>query len=80
VYQGTVRKGDQVYNMAADKMQKVPRLVKMHANEMEEVAEARAGEICAMFGVECNSGTTFTDGNVKYTMVRRTGSETFSYS
>ena len=36
-------------------------MVKMHSNEMIEISEAEAGEICAMFGVECNSGDTYTD-------------------
>ncbi|OOF97914.1 hypothetical protein ASPCADRAFT_205188 [Aspergillus carbonarius ITEM 5010] len=68
VYQGTLRKGAFVYNARNDKKVKIPRIVRMHSNEMEEVSEVGAGEICAVFGVECASGDTFTDGQLGYTM------------
>ncbi|KAJ9643953.1 Elongation factor G, mitochondrial [Coniosporium apollinis] len=68
VYQGTLRKGMTVFNAKTDKKVKVPRIVRMHSNEMEEVPEIGAGEICAVFGVDCSSGDTFTDGQMGYTM------------
>jgi elongation factor G len=68
IYSGTVRKGDVIFNAVNDKKVKVPRLVQMHADEMNDIEEAKAGDIVAMFGVDCASGDTFTDGKVKYTM------------
>lgn len=68
IYQGTVKKGEVIFNAVNDKKVKVPRLVQMHADEMNDIEEAKAGDIVAMFGVDCASGDTFTDGNVKVTM------------
>lgn len=68
VYQGSLKKGMNVFNARTDKRVKVPRIVRMHSNEMEEVPEIGAGEICAVFGVDCASGDTFIDGGLPYTM------------
>ena len=68
IYQGTVKKGDSIMNVANGKKVKVPRLVRMHSNEMHDIEESQAGDIVAMFGVDCASGDTFTDGNVRFTM------------
>lgn len=68
VYQGSLRKGTNVFNARTNKKIKVPRIVRMHSNEMEEVSEIGAGEICAVFGIDCASGDTFTDGQLSYSM------------
>ena len=69
VYQGTLKKGDFMFNVTRDEKVKVNRLVRMHAASMEDVAIAGAGDICAMFGVDCASGDTFTNSrDVWYSM------------
>ena len=69
IYQGKVAKGDFIVNCSAGgKKIKVPRLVRMHADEMEDIDCAYGGDIVALFGVECSSGDTFTDGRINYTM------------
>jgi len=68
VYQGLVKKGDFIYNIKNKRKIKVPRLVRMHSNEMHDITEAGAGDIVALFGVDCSSGDTFTDDKVNYSM------------
>ncbi|EDV21227.1 uncharacterized protein TRIADDRAFT_50837 [Trichoplax adhaerens] len=59
IYQGQLKRGGFIVNVRTGKRLKVPRLVRMHSNEMEDVQEAYAGDICALFGVDCFSGDTF---------------------
>ncbi|KAK0547299.1 Elongation factor G, mitochondrial [Tilletia horrida] len=68
LYQGTLKRGNFIFNSRTGKKVKVPRLVRMHSNDMEDVEEIGPGEICAMFGVECSSGDTFTDGSTSLSM------------
>ncbi len=68
IYQGTVRKDDFIVNVRNGKKVKAGRLVRMHSDDKEDITEAGAGDICALFGVDCNSGDTFTDGTVNLAM------------
>ncbi|HVK68423.1 MAG TPA: elongation factor G [Polyangium sp.] len=68
VYQGTIAKGKEITNTRTGKRHKVGRLVRMHSDEMEDIDSAGAGDIVAMFGVDCNSGDTFTDGTLSVAM------------
>lgn len=68
VYQGILSKGDTIVNVRTGKRSKVGRLVRMHADEMEDIEQAPAGDIVALFGIDCASGDTFTDGRVQYAM------------
>ena len=68
IYQGTIKKGEFIYNQSNGKKVKVPRIVRMHSDDMEDIDQAYAGDIVALFGVECASGDTFTDDKVHYTM------------
>ena len=68
IYQGKLQKDDFIVNSRNGKKVKVGRLVRMHADDREDITDAGAGDICAVFGVDCNSGDTFTDGAVNYAM------------
>jgi elongation factor G len=69
VYQGTLSKGDFIVNNSLGRKRvKVPRLVRMHSDEMNDIDSASSGDIVALFGVECASGDTFTSEDINYTM------------
>ena len=69
VYQGALSKGDFIVNNSLGRKRlKVPRLVRMHSSEMNDIDSASAGDIVALFGVECSSGDTFTTEDINYTM------------
>ncbi|HIN79731.1 MAG TPA: elongation factor G [Planctomycetes bacterium] len=63
IYQGAINKGDFVFNARTGKKVKVGRLVRMHANKMEDIRRGEAGDIIALFGVDCASGDTFRGEN-----------------
>jgi elongation factor G len=63
VYQGRLRKGEYIYNVNQHKRVKVSRMVKMHANEMEDILEVEAGDIFATFGLECSTGESLAEGD-----------------
>ena len=67
-YQGIIRKGDTIINTRTGKKTKVGRLVRLHANEMEEIEEAGSGDIVALFGVDCASGDTFCAPGLNWSM------------
>jgi elongation factor G len=68
VYQGTIAKGSTIVNARSGKKVKVGRVVRMHADQMEEIEAIPAGYIGALFGIECASGDTFISPDINLTM------------
>ncbi|GAX16985.1 hypothetical protein FisN_5Hh364 [Fistulifera solaris] len=68
VYQGRLKKGSYITNVDTGKKTKLARIVRMHSDEMEDITEAGAGEVAAMFGIDCKSMDTFSDGSLDLAM------------
>lgn len=68
VYQGKVSKGDFIVNQSTKRSLKVPRLVRMHSEKMEEIDTSHSGDIVAIFGIDCASGDTFCDEKIEASM------------
>ncbi len=68
IYQGMVKKGTELFNVRTRKKFKVGRLVRMHANHMEDINEAGSGDIVALFGIDCASGDTFCSPDLNVSM------------
>jgi elongation factor G len=68
VYQGSIAKGHSIINRRTGKDVRVGRLVRMHASEMEDIADSCGGDIVALFGIDCASGDTFTSEKINVAM------------
>jgi elongation factor G len=68
VYQGAIVKGDTIVNIRTGKKVKVGRVIRMHADQMEDIRSIPAGYIGALFGIDCASGDTFAAPGVSLTM------------
>ncbi len=62
IYSGVLAKGTSLLNSTRDKTERVGRMVLMHANNREEIAEAHAGDIVALVGLkDTRTGDTLCD-------------------
>ena len=62
VYSGVMRTGDSIYNSIKQKKERVGRIMQMHANNREEIAEVFAGDIAAVVGLKnITTGDTLCD-------------------
>ena len=62
IYSGVLGKGTSLLNSTRDKTERVGRMVLMHANNREEIAEAHAGDIVALVGLkDTRTGDTLCD-------------------
>jgi elongation factor G len=64
VYSGKLEKGVALLNSTREKSERVGRMLLMHANNREEIAEAFAGDIVALVGLkDTRTGDTLCDPN-----------------
>jgi elongation factor G len=68
VYQGTLSKGDTVFRTSNNRKIKIGRLVRIHADKMEDIVTAGAGDIVGLFGIDCYSGETFVGDGPRLAM------------
>jgi elongation factor G len=68
IYQGSIKKGDELVNTRARRKLKIGRLVRMHSDNMEDINEGASGDIVALFGIDCASGDTFCSPPLNYAM------------
>jgi elongation factor G len=68
VYQGTLIKGGQYRNARTSRKQRISRILRMHANDREDISDAGPGDIVALLGVDCASGDTICGDGVNYSL------------
>jgi len=68
LYQGTLTRGSKYMNARSRKAERFGRILKMHANEREDVDTASAGDIVAVVGLDCVSGDTYCGDGVQHSM------------
>ena len=59
IYQGRFEKGGMYFNQRTGKKERFSRILRMHADQREDIDSADAGDIVAVLGVDCASGDTY---------------------
>ncbi|HLJ10137.1 MAG TPA: elongation factor G, partial [Planctomycetaceae bacterium] len=68
IYQGKLSKGETVTNTRTGRKVRIGRLVRMHADQREDLDSAGAGDIVAAVGLDCASGDTFCGQGADYAL------------
>jgi elongation factor G len=68
VYQGRLAKGGQYRNARTNRMLRVGRIVRMHANNRQDITDAGPGDIVALLAVECANGDTLCGEGINYSL------------
>jgi elongation factor G len=68
VYQGTLIKGGQYRNARTSRKQRISRILRMHANNREDISDAGPGDIVALLGIDCASGDTICGDDINYSL------------
>ena len=61
IYQGTLKKGTFYFNSRKKRKERISRILRVHADEKEDIDAASAGDIVAVMGIECATGDTYCD-------------------
>ncbi len=59
IYQGTLSKGTFYFNSRQRKRARISRILRVHADQKEDIDAASAGDIVAVMGLECATGDTY---------------------
>jgi elongation factor G len=59
LYQGKFVKGESYFNQRTGRKERFSRILRMHADQREDIDQANAGDIVAVLGVDCASGDTY---------------------
>jgi len=60
IYQGRFEKGASYFNQRTGRKERFGRIVRMHADQREDIDSASAGDIVAVLGVDTASGDTYS--------------------
>jgi elongation factor G len=68
VYQGRLEKGQKYRNARTNRVLRIGRIVRMHANDREDILDAGPGDIIAVLSIDCASGDTICGDGVNYSL------------
>jgi len=68
IYQGTLKKGTFYFNSRKKKKERISRILRVHADEKEDIDSAGAGDIVAAMGIECATGDTYCDEGYNFSL------------